>query len=78
MAESLLRDRQDPQSASMALIALAVPEDNERLLLRKGILQGEVLAALGERDSARAVLQELQRRFPQAERMIGEALRKLE
>jgi uncharacterized membrane protein len=78
MAESLLLDRQDPQSARMALIALAVPEDNERLVLRKGMLQSEVLAALGERDSARVVLQDLQRRFPRAERMIGEALRKLE
>jgi uncharacterized membrane protein len=78
MAESLLRDRQDPRSARMALVALAIPEDNERLVLRKGILQGEVLAALGERDSARAVLQDLQRRFPRAEGMIGEALQKLE
>jgi len=78
MAESLLLDRQDPQSARMALIALAVPEDNERLVLRKGVLQSEVLAALGERDSARAVLQDLKQRFPRAERMIGEALQKLE
>jgi uncharacterized membrane protein len=75
--ESLLRDRQDPQAALAALAALSVPEDNPRVAIQKGMLQSEALAAAGQKDSARAVLEELQKRFPRAQRFVAEALEKL-
>jgi len=75
--ESLLRDQQDPQAALAALAALSVPEDNPRVAIQKGMLQSEALAAAGQKDSARAVLVELQKRFPRAQRFVAEALEKL-
>lgn len=78
LVESLLRDRQDPEAALTALSALAVPEDDSRFALQKGLLQSEAVAAAGERDSARAILQDLKGRFPRAEQAIVEALGKLE
>jgi uncharacterized membrane protein len=75
--ESLIRDRQDPQAALAALAALSVPEGNPRVAIQKGMLQSEALAAAGQKDSARTVLEELQKRFPRAQRFVAEALEKL-
>jgi len=76
LVESMLRDRQDPQSALTALRTLA-PDDSPRLTLQKGMLESEALAALGLGDSARAVLDDLSRRFPGAERRLAEARARL-
>jgi uncharacterized membrane protein len=75
--ESMIRDRQDPQAALAALAALAVPEDSPRLAIQKGLMQSEALAAAGQKDSARAVLEDLQQRFPRAQRFVTEALDRL-
>jgi len=76
LVESMLRDRQDPQSALTALRTLT-PDDSPRLTLQKGMLESEALAALGHGDSARAVLEDLSRRFPGAERRLAEARARL-
>ena len=76
--ESTLKDRQDPKAALAALATLQVPADNPRFAIQKGMLESEALAASGQRDSARAVLQDLQKHFPRAQRIIAEALAKLQ
>ena len=76
--ESMIKDQKDPQAALNALAALAVPDDNPRFALQKGLMQSEALAAAGEKDSARAVLEALQQRFPRAQRVVAEALQKLQ
>ncbi len=78
LVESLIRDRQDPQAALAALSSLTVPDDQARLQIQKGLLASEALVAAGQLDSARATLQDLKTRFPQAERPIAEALGKLQ
>jgi uncharacterized membrane protein len=75
--ESVIRDRKDPHAALTALAALTVPEDNPRLAIQKGLMQSEALAAAGQKDSARAVLEDLRQRFPRAQRAVTEALDKL-
>lgn len=75
-AESVLKDRKDPAGALAALNAIQVaPED--RLNIRKGLLASDAYVAAGQKDSARAVLNDLAQRFPQA-RFIADALKKLE
>lgn len=75
-AESMLKDRKDPAGALAALNAIQVaPED--RLNIRKGMLASDAWVAAGQKDSARAVLTDLARRFPQAG-FVAEALKKLE
>ena len=76
--ESMITDRQDPRAALAALAALTVPEDNPRFAIQKGLMQSEALAAAGRKDSARAVLEDLQKRFPRAQRSVAEALAKLQ
>lgn len=76
--ESMIQDRGDPQGALTALAALKEPEDSPRFSIQKGMLTSEALAATGKKDSARAVLQDLGKRFPRAQRMIDDALSKLQ
>lgn len=67
--ESLLRDRDDPRGALAALAALRLPADNPRLAIRGGMLAADAWVAVGQPDSARAVLRDLVARFPQAQRL---------
>jgi uncharacterized membrane protein len=76
--ESTLKDRQDPKGALAALATLQVPADNPRFAIQKGMLESEALNASGQRDSAKAVLLDLQKRFPRAQRFIADALNKLQ
>lgn len=76
--ESIIRDRHDPAAALTALTALQVPDDNPRMGIQKGILQAEALAATGKRDSAKAVLEDLRKRYPRAEQLLTSALAKLQ
>jgi uncharacterized membrane protein len=76
--ESMIRDRHDPQAALAALAVLPVPEDNPRLAIQKGMMLSEAFSAAGQKDSARAVLEALQQRFPRAQRSVAEALQKLQ
>ena len=76
--QSIIEDQYDAKGALVALAALPVPVDNPRFALRKGMLQSQAFAALGEKDSARAVLEQLADQFPQAKVMIADAMAKLQ
>ena len=62
--ESLLRDRDDPRTALVALAATPVADDDDRLQIRRGLLMAEAYQAAGAPDSARRVLAGLKRRYP--------------
>jgi len=76
--QSMIEDQNDAKGALAALAALPVPADNPRFALRKGMMQSEAFDSLGQKDSARAVLEQLQQQFPQAKGMITDALAKLQ
>lgn len=67
--ESLLRDRGDASGALTALSALQLPADNPRLQIRAGLLAVDAYVALGQPDSARALLQRLVTQFPASQRL---------
>lgn len=67
--ESQLRDRQDARGALEALGALRAPADNPRLLVRVGMLTADTYVALGQQDSARAVVRRLVAQFPMFQRL---------
>lgn len=73
--ESKLKDRKDAQGALSDLAAVQVPADQPFLVIRKGLLAAEALDALGQRDSATAIVGALAKQFPQS-RMLQEALKK--
>jgi len=64
--ESQLRDRGDIEGAMAALAALTVPDDDARLVTRKGLLLSDALVAAGQPDAARTVLNGLAQRFPES------------
>jgi len=79
-ARSLLIDRHDPAGAMAALDRIAIPPDNPRMVLQAGILRSDVYVAMGQPDSARAVLQRTGQLFPdnpRAQEIISEATAKL-
>lgn len=67
--ESLLRDRGDARGALAALAALHVPADNPRVALRAGLLAVDAYLAVGQPDSARAVLRGLIAQYPMFQRL---------
>ena len=64
--ESRIRDRKDPVGALAELRAMSVPLDTMRIAVRHGLLVAEAMGAAGMKDSARLVLEDLSRRFPQS------------
>jgi uncharacterized membrane protein len=64
--ESQLKDRGDFEGAMAALAALTVPDDDARLVTRKGLLLSEALVAAGQPDAARTVLNGLAQRYPES------------
>ena len=74
--QSLLTDRKDPLGALTALSSLSPPADDPRAPMRVGLLKSEVFVALGQPDSARAVLTALSQKYPES-RSVAEALKKL-
>ncbi len=64
--ESQLKDRGDVERAMAALATLTVPDDDARLVTRKGLLLGDALVAAGQPDAARTVLNGLAQRFPES------------
>jgi len=79
-ARSLLVDRHDPAAAMAAAAAIDAPPDNARMVLQVGLLQSDSWTAMGEPDSARAVLQGLTGAFPDnpmVQRVVQGALDKL-
>jgi uncharacterized membrane protein len=74
---SLLVDRHDPAAALAALDSLAGGLDSPGATFQAGMLRSDAYVALGQPDSARAVLQRLQLEFadnPRMQTMIGEAM----
>jgi uncharacterized membrane protein len=67
--ESQLRDRQDAKGALTALGALHPTPDNPRLVVRVGMLTADSYVALGQADSAKAVLRRLVAQFPMFQRL---------
>lgn len=65
-AESLLRDRKDPQAALDFAAGLNIAADDARLAPRVGLLRADAFQELGVPDSARAIVQDLATRFPQS------------
>lgn len=76
-AESILKDKKDAAGALAAINAIQVAPD-DRLNIRKGMLASDAYVAAGQKDSAKAVLNDLIQRFPQASRFLTEALNKLQ
>jgi uncharacterized membrane protein len=72
--ESLLRDRKDP-AAALAALAAWTPPDEERYVVRHGMLAAEALQAAGMPDSARARLTALRERYPENVRVREAAAR---
>jgi uncharacterized membrane protein len=67
--ESQLRDRQDAKGALTALNTLHPAPDNPRLVVRVGMLTADSYVALGQADSAKAVLRRLVAQFPMFQRL---------
>ena len=74
--QSLIEDRKDPAAALATLDTLSVPAEDPRLGTRIGLLRSQALIAAGQPDSARAVLEDLARRYPES-RTVKEALETL-
>lgn len=70
-ADSRLRDLNDAAGALAALDSVALPADNPRVEIQAGYLRADALLALGQPDSARAVLQVLADRNPQNTRIAA-------
>lgn len=68
-AESQLLDRQDPAAALAALGRISVPPDKRRLRSRHAVLTADALAASGQKDGARAALQQLLAEYPDDPRL---------
>lgn len=68
-AQSLLVDRKDAQAALGRLAAIGIPEGNQNLEVRKGMLTADAWVALGQPDSARGVLGPLVTRYPDVPRL---------
>lgn len=75
-AESQLKDQDDAPGAMAALQTMTGPADQPSFAVRRGVLLAEAHAATGQADSARAILTELQGRFPES-RAVKAALEKL-
>lgn len=77
VAESLLKDRNDPTAALAAVAAIEAPPEDRFVTIRKGMLASEAWVAAGQKDSAKVILSDLAQRFPHA-RFVLDALKKLE
>ncbi len=76
-AESLLRDRKDPTGALAALGTIQVPPESRFFAVQKDLLASEALSAAGMKDSARALLNALQQKYPDS-RWVKDAIAKVQ
>ena len=67
--QSQLKDRQDAKGALAALTALHPAPGNPFLTIRVGLLTADTYVALGQPDSAKAVVRRLIAQFPMFERL---------
>lgn len=65
---SMIQDKKDPTAALAALRAMPVPPDTSRMWGRYQNARADAFIALGQKDSARAVLQAMLAKFPQSQR----------
>ena len=75
--ESQLRDRGDARGALNALNAMPAASDNPGVEIRSGVLRSDAYVALGQADSARAILQGLKQKYEHSH-MVDDALKKLQ
>jgi uncharacterized membrane protein len=68
-AESLLLDAQRPSDAMTALQGIGIPVNDPRLGSRQATLKTDIFLAMGQRDSARAVLAAAVAAFPNNTRL---------
>jgi len=68
-AESQLLDRKDAAAALAALGRITVPPDKRRLRSRHALLTADALVASGQKDGARATLQQLLAEYPDDARL---------
>jgi uncharacterized membrane protein len=66
--EARFRDRHDTAGTLAGIDSLVVPDSQWRPAVQRGILQAEILAASGRRDSARTLLTALVAQYPQSRR----------
>jgi uncharacterized membrane protein len=62
--ESKIKDRNDPQGALADLAAISFPADQPRIAIRHALLTADAWKALGQPDSARAILDALKQKYP--------------
>ncbi|HKP27961.1 MAG TPA: DUF2231 domain-containing protein [Gemmatimonadales bacterium] len=62
--ESKIKDRKDPQGALAELAAISFPADQPRIAIRHALLTAEAWKSMGMPDSAKAILESLQRKYP--------------
>jgi hypothetical protein len=74
--ESRIKDRGDAAGALEALRQIVPAADDRRGTIRKGILTADAYKALGQVDSAKAVLETLQKQYPDV-RSIAAAIENL-
>ncbi len=72
--ESLVRDKRDGRAALTALSRLDAPPESRFLHLRVGLLRADAYVALGKPDSARAVLQQLARDYPDIQKRMEDRI----
>lgn len=77
VAESTLKDRNDPAAALTQIRAVHVDPSDGRTAIRQGMLLGDAYVAAGFPDSARVVLTKLKADIPRAARLVDPALEKL-
>ncbi len=66
--DARFRDRHDTLGTLAGIDSLVVPDSQWRPGVARGILHAEILAATGNRDSARAILTALVAKYPQSRR----------
>ena len=63
-ADSLLRDRKNPQGALDALARVTLPRDNRFMAFQHSTLQADAYEALGRKDAAASALEAVLKTFP--------------
>jgi tetratricopeptide (TPR) repeat protein len=63
-AESLLRDRKNPQGALDALASVKLPPGNRFMAIQHATLQADAYEALGRKDAAASALESVLKSFP--------------
>ena len=65
-ADSMLRDRKNPQGAIDALAKIELPSDNRFMAIQRATLQADAYEALGQKDAAASALEAVVKTFPNA------------